>query len=86
MYRKGENTGSNKANRAMVAKHKLEISVKLSKDEEELLYDPQTSGGLLLSVPGAQADRLVAALKASGVHYAVCIGLVTAEPVGILVK
>ena len=43
MYRKGETTGSNKANRRL-SQGLLEISAKLSKEEEELLFDPQTSG------------------------------------------
>ena len=59
MYKKGETTGSNKPNRAMVRKHHLDIQISLSRHEEELLYDPQTSGGLLLAVPASQADELV---------------------------
>jgi selenide,water dikinase len=48
--------------------------VRLSADEEELLFDPQTSGGLLLAVPAGQADGLVSALHASGVTTAVRVG------------
>ena len=44
-----------------------------------LLADAQTSGGLLLSVPETQLDRLVAGLTESGQHHAV-IGTVR-EPV-----
>jgi len=86
MYKKGENTGSNKANRVMVAQHPLRMAVKLSKEENELLYDPQTSGGLLLSVPGHQADDLVAALHLVGTPVAVRIGEVIDKPVGLLVE
>jgi len=85
MYKKGETTGSNKPNRAMVAKHQLEIGMPLSQAEEELLYDPQTSGGLLLSVPGGQAIDLLADLHAAGVNSAVMVGGVLNEPVGISV-
>ena len=85
MYRKGETTGSNKKNRAMVEKHHLEVQVSLSAPEEELLYDPQTSGGLLLAVPGFQADELTSALAAVGVQTAIRIGEVVDEPVGIVV-
>ena len=54
MYLKGETTGSNKANRRLSEGY-LELEAKMSKAEEELLFDPQTSGGLLLSVPESQA-------------------------------
>jgi len=86
MYKKGETTGSNKANRALVAQHDLEMRASLSVHEEELLYDPQTSGGLLLSVPGDRADNLVEALHQNGVHAAVRIGEVLDEPAGITVE
>ncbi len=86
MYNKGESTGSNKANREMVSRHKLEIHCSLNTAEEELLYDPQTSGGLVLSVPGDQADDLISALHAAGVATAVQIGEVTDGPVGLAVE
>jgi len=84
MYKKGETTGSNAANRAMVAGHILQKEARLSKDEDELLYDPQTSGGLLLSVPHDQASDLIAVLKNVDVPAA-CIGEVVDEPAGIRV-
>jgi len=84
MYRKGETTGSNRGNRLMVHE-KMKIQASLSDVEEEMLYDPQTSGGLLLSVPKAQSDALVAALSASGVKSAVSVGEVIEGPPGILV-
>ncbi len=86
MYQKGETTGSNKDNRAMVAEHHLEMQISLSRYEDELLYDPQTSGGLLLSVPQAQSNEMLAALHKNGVTSATCIGEVTDEPVGITVE
>jgi selenide,water dikinase len=85
MYKKGETTGSNKPNRAMVQKHHLDLQVSLSAAEEELLYDPQTSGGLLLAVPNSQADKLLKSLATEGVQNAVQIGKITADPVGITV-
>lgn len=86
MYKRGESTGSNKANREMVGKHKLDIRLALNAVEEELLYDPQTSGGLVLSVPDGQATACVAALQDAGVATAVKIGEVVDEPVGIAVE
>ena len=85
MYKKGENTGSNKPNRAMVARHVLDMQITLSGPEEELLYDPQTSGGLLFSVPKGQADEMLSKLHQNGVKAATCIGEVIDEPVGITV-
>jgi selenide,water dikinase len=74
MYRKGETTGSNAANRKLVESH-LEIRAGLSAAQKELLFDPQTSGGLLLSVPADQARQLVDALRTAGVTQARLVGL-----------
>jgi selenide,water dikinase len=84
MYQKGETTGSNKANSKLVENH-LQIEKDLTKHQEQLLYDPQTSGGLLLSVPAAQANALIAALGAAGVRTAVQVGEVAEGPYGIVV-
>ncbi len=84
MYRKGETTGSNKANQKLVAQQ-LHIKRNLAKHEEELLYDPQTSGGLLLSVPADQAKQLIAALTAAGIQTAVQVGEVADGPCSIVV-
>ncbi len=79
MYRKGETTGSNKANRRLSQGH-LEISAKISREEEELLFDPQTSGGLLLSIPESQAKQFMNELRTAGVETAVKIGEVIPSP------
>jgi selenide, water dikinase len=84
MYKKGETTGSNSENRRMTKDH-IEIKASLSKSGEELLYDPQTSGGLLLSVPISQADRLLGALSKAGISSAVRVGEIMEGPPGIVV-
>ncbi|MBF0505434.1 MAG: selenide, water dikinase SelD [Nitrospirae bacterium] len=73
MYRKGQTTGSNKANRRLSEGH-LEMTTTISGDEEELLFDPQTSGGLLLSVAENQSGDLINALRDAGIRSAVKIG------------
>lgn len=79
MYRKGESTGSNLGNRAMVHDH-LTIRTTLTRQEEQILFDPQTSGGLLLSVPGDEAEELVSALETAGVPVATRIAEVLEGP------
>ena len=81
MYRKGETTGSNKANRKL-AEGGFEMIKELSKEEEEVLFDPQTSGGLLLSLPSAEADHLIKELKKAGIETASLLGevLASAQP------
>lgn len=78
MYQRGETTGSNKANRQM-ASGRWERRLPLTRAEEELLFDPQTSGGLLLAVPEDRAGDLVQKLKEAGVQDAVVIGRVFAS-------
>ncbi len=78
MYMKGETTGSNKANRKL-SEGFLKIDKRLSEKEEELLFDPQTSGGLLLSLPDFQSDELINQLKKQGVDHVVKIGEVIAS-------
>jgi selenide,water dikinase len=73
MYRRGESTGSNKPNRKMVDGY-FEAVGSRSAEQQELLFDPQTSGGLLLAVASSQADDLIAALKKEGVVAAARVG------------
>ncbi|WP_143170632.1 selenide, water dikinase SelD [Desulfopila aestuarii] len=86
MYKRGETTGSNVANRALVARHTLVLSRTLTKEQEELLYDPQTSGGLLIALPADQAGELINEMHSAGLGVAVRIGEVTDEAVGLTVR
>jgi selenide, water dikinase len=48
----------------------------------EVLFDPQTSGGLLISVNAAKADLLLQRLHQAGVDQAAIIGEVIRQPAG----
>lgn len=86
MYKKGETTGSNKDNRAMVSKFDFSLERDLERPDEELLYDPQTSGGLLLAVPKEQAASLLQDLYAAGVTDGVVIGEAVDGKAGLLLE
>jgi len=63
-------TGGGMANREFV-KDELEIVGRLAPSFEMLLYDPQTSGGLLVSIPRRKAARYLSVLKKRNVPAAV---------------
>ena len=73
MYRRGVNTGVNPHNQRMVQDY-LQMAGDWPAWQREIVYDPQTSGGLLAAVPRASADDLVSALRAAGVVQACRIG------------
>ncbi len=78
MYQKGETTGSNAGNKKLVEGF-FKIDKDLTSEQEELLFDPQTSGGLLISVPSSQADDLMKELKAAGVDATSRVGEVVSN-------
>lgn len=73
MYRRRVTTGSNQANERLVQDH-LVFARPLDGAQMGILLDPQTSGGLLLSLPATEADTLVGRLRTTGVHSARIIG------------
>jgi len=48
----------------------------------DILFDPQTSGGLLIAVPAARAEKLLEKMHKEGIGEAAIIGEVVAEPKG----
>ena len=58
----------------------LDFAESVERTRQDVLADPQTSGGLLISIPEAQAADLVSALKDAGIEDAADIGAVTAGP------
>jgi len=51
----------------------------------DILFDPQTSGGLLISLPGSEAEPLLERMHEEGIEEAAIIGEVMAEPKGRIV-
>lgn len=78
MSDKGVSTRSNKANEDEV-KNFLEMARTLSPGEKAMLYDPQTSGGLLFSLPASQSEGLLKALKNVGIKDAAWVGEVVSD-------
>ena len=75
MYQKGQTTGSNKANRLLTLPD-LVVTCALSAAEQEMIYDPQTSGGLLFALPQGQAGELLRRLNSQGWGQACQVGQV----------
>jgi selenide, water dikinase len=62
-----------------ILEERLRPDLPLSPQALALLFDPQTSGGLLAGVPGDRAPDCLAALQASGAPHAAIIGQVRAQ-------
>jgi selenide,water dikinase len=75
MVAAGVTTGSTKPNREFGASR---VRGTLDKFWDELVHDPQTSGGLLIAVESAAADELLARLREHGVEHAARVGEVRA--------
>jgi len=58
----------------------VELSPSLDRALSDILFDPQTSGGLLIAVSAADSGRLLSELHRRGVSDAALIGQVAASP------
>ncbi len=75
MYERGMSTGVNLANRLLVAAD-TEFPAHFTGRRQELLVDPQTSGGLLVALPEAEAEQALQALHDAGSVHSARIGSV----------
>lgn len=62
----------------------VKIDVSVQRSMIDVLYDPQTSGGLLISLPRESAESLLQELHKSGVDRAAVIGEVVADPKDVI--
>lgn len=70
---RGVKTGVTESNRVM-AGDAIRLDERLGEAERWLLFDPQTSGGLLIALPAGEAERLVRDLHAAGDPAAALVG------------
>ncbi len=73
--RKGLLTKLTKSNRETYSR-RISIDAKITESEEIILYDPQTSGGLLIFVEEDHTDLLVSDLHGAGMRSSSIIGRV----------
>jgi selenide,water dikinase len=67
--------------------HAVRVAPGVTAEDRELIFDPQTSGGLLFGVAAARADDAVRALRAAGDRAAAVIGTIgRARPDGIAIQ
>ena len=81
---RGVSTASTRPNKKN-AEGRFEENRSLDAAQRELLFDPQTSGGLLLAAPPDEADALLRALVEGG-HRAAEIGAVVEGPPRVIVS
>jgi selenide,water dikinase len=84
MYERGVTTGVNASNAELV-KGKVRFEVELPPWRAQIVYDPQTSGGLLAALPAGQTEAALADLRAAGVADAAIVGAVRAMERELLV-
>ena len=75
MYKRGISTGVNSHNRQLVENHMV-IERDVPAWHSEIIFDPQTSGGLLVALPEQQGWKLISALHRQGIVSARLIGRV----------
>ena len=62
----------------------VEIASGVSTSKQDVLFDPQTSGGLLICLAPRKAERLLARLQQAGIEEAAIIGEVVSRPEGVV--
>ena len=65
--------------------HMIELATDISDEKLLILFDAQTSGGLLISVPERKAHPLIERLRQHGVDEAAIIGEILDEPKGKII-
>lgn len=87
MYEKGMSTGVNHHNEALVGDY-LRFASEYPHWRKQIIFDPQTSGGLLAALPADQAPGLVRTLREHAAPEAAIVGSVASATgkVGLIVR
>jgi selenide, water dikinase len=64
---------------------KVEFSRQVPDYMRDILFDPQTSGGLLISVSPDKVDSLMGKLKKAGISEAAIVGDIISKPMGKII-
>jgi len=78
-------TGADKTNREYV-REQVEVTASNDPNLVKLFYDPQTAGGLLLAIPAAQAEDLLAELRRNYPRAQIIGRVIEREAKAIVVK
>ena len=84
LARQGLLTGGDRTNRDYVGKD-VSLSDTISKELSSLFYDPQTAGGMLISIAAERAPALLQALQDTYVRTAVIGRVMEKGPVSLIV-
>lgn len=76
-------SGANERN-ADFGAERVSFDSGVSEEMKAVLYDPQTSGGLLIAIPGDRAGETVEEMRAGGAADATVIGRVTEASEGLI--
>lgn len=76
LARRGNQTRASATNRQFVA-DQMRVEGQVDATRLELIFDAQTSGGLLISVDGNRADQVVERARTAGAEFSCVIGSVT---------
>lgn len=83
LAKRGFRPGGLQRNREFYS-HSVRINSGVPAHIQDILFDPQTSGGLLICLAPRKAERLLSQLQHAGVSEAAIIGEVVSEPVGVI--
>lgn len=82
--RKGMISGAIERNREYASQY-VNVKGNVNKDIIEVLYDPQTSGGLLIAINKEQGEKLISRLRNKGIPSAAIIGKIASKSEGKII-